>query len=73
MNSQAYLVWCGVAMEYWVLCWVFCSQEYKKIKIGSWEKLTEGKDAALITYGSLIEKAYKIKEKLYQKGLSYED
>ena len=33
MNSQAYLVWCGVAMEYWVLCWVFCSQEYKKVKM----------------------------------------
>lgn len=39
-------------------------KEYKKIKIGSWEKLTDGKDAVLITYGSLIEKAYKIKEKL---------
>ena len=33
MNSQAYLVWCGVAMEYWVLCWVFCSQEFKKVKM----------------------------------------
>lgn len=39
-------------------------KEYKEIKIGSWEKLTNGKDAVLITYGSLIDKAYKIKEKL---------
>lgn len=33
MNSQAYLEWCGVDMEYWVLCWVFYSQEFKKVKM----------------------------------------
>ena len=40
---------------------------YKIIPIGSWEVLKEGKDAALITYGSLISKAINIKEKLKNK------
>lgn len=42
-------------------------KDYELIKIGSWEKLSNGKDAALITYGSLVEKAKQIKEKLKGK------
>lgn len=38
--------------------------KYKIIPIGSWEELKKGKDAVLITYGSLLNKAYKIKENL---------
>jgi len=38
--------------------------KYQIIPIGSWEKLTDGKDAALITYGSLIDKSLKIKQNL---------
>jgi len=39
-------------------------ENYKIIPIGSWEEVKPGKDAVLITYGSLLNKAYKIKEKL---------
>ena len=42
----------------------YIKEKYQIIPIGSWKKLTEGKDAILITYGSLIEKAYKIRENL---------
>jgi 1-deoxy-D-xylulose-5-phosphate synthase len=38
--------------------------KYKIIPIGSWEHLEEGKDAVIITYGSLINKAIKIKQNL---------
>lgn len=38
--------------------------KYQIIPIGSWEKLTDGKDAVLITYGSLIDKSLKIKQNL---------
>jgi len=37
---------------------------YKVIPIGSWETLSKGKDAVLITYGSLLDKANKIKQNL---------
>jgi len=39
-------------------------QKYKIIPIGSWEIIKEGKDAVLITYGSLLDKAIKIKQRL---------
>ena len=39
-------------------------ENYKIIPIGSWETICEGKDAVLITYGSLLEKAKKIKQNL---------
>lgn len=39
-------------------------KKYQIIPIGSWEEISTGKDAVLITYGSLLNKAYKIKEKL---------
>jgi len=42
-------------------------EKYKIIPIGSWEEVKEGKDAVLISYGSLLNKAYKIKEKLSNK------
>ena len=38
----------------------------KKIKLGTWELLEEGKDATLITYGDFIENALEIREKLKQ-------
>ena len=41
---------------------IYQKKAYQKIKIGSWEILKEGKDAALITYGNLVNKANKIKD-----------
>ena len=38
--------------------------KYKIVPIGSWEKIKEGKDAVLITYGQLLEVANKIKQNL---------
>jgi 1-deoxy-D-xylulose-5-phosphate synthase len=38
----------------------------KKIKLGTWEMLEEGKDATIITYGDFIENAIEIREKLKQ-------
>lgn len=43
---------------------IYEKENYKKIPIGSWELLKEGKDAVLITYGSLIKKAYEIRNLL---------
>jgi len=43
---------------------IYEKENYKKIPIGSWELLKEGKDAVLITYGSLIEKACEIRNLL---------
>ena len=34
----------------------------KKIKLGTWEKLEDGKDATIITYGDFIENAKEIKK-----------
>ena len=41
--------------------------EYKKIAIGSWEEINSGKDAVIITYGDLLNKANIIKENLKGK------
>ena len=41
--------------------------KYQIVPIGSWEVLKEGKDAVLITYGSLLNKAIKIKDNLSKK------
>ena len=38
--------------------------KYKIIPIGSWEIISKGKDCVLITYGSLLAKAIKIKKNL---------
>ena len=43
---------------------IYQKQEYKEIKIGSWVVLEKGKDAALITYGFLLNLASEIKKKL---------
>jgi 1-deoxy-D-xylulose-5-phosphate synthase len=37
---------------------------YKIIPIGSWEMISEGKDTVIITYGSLLNKAIKVKQNL---------
>ena len=42
-------------------------QTYKRVPIGSWEMIHEGKDSIIITYGYLIENALKIKEDLSGK------
>jgi len=39
-------------------------QQYEPITIGSWETIEMGKDAALITYGNLLNNAIEIKKKL---------
>jgi len=41
--------------------------ECKRIKIGSWNRIYDGKDAVLISYGSLINKAINVREKLKGK------
>ncbi len=41
--------------------------KYKRTTIGSWEKLTDGKDAVIITYGNMINKANEVKELLKDK------
>ena len=42
----------------------YSKKNYQIIPIGSWEEVSAGKDAVLITYGSLLNKAHQIKEKL---------
>ncbi len=42
-------------------------KDYKMIKIGSWEKVTDGKDAVIISYGYLLNKALIVKELLKDK------
>lgn len=44
-------------------------ENYKIIPIGSWEQLSNGKDAVLITYGSLIDKAIKVKQNLSKNNI----
>ena len=44
-------------------------ENYKIIPIGSWEELSNGKDAVLITYGSLIDKALKVKQSLLKQKI----
>lgn len=39
-------------------------EKYQIIPIGSWETIEKGKDAVLITYGSLTDKSLKIKQNL---------
>ena len=43
---------------------LYQKEDYKMISLGSWEVLEEGCDGVLITYGSLIKKALKIREEL---------
>jgi len=38
----------------------YIEPKYQKIKIGSWEKIKEGKDITIITYGDFINNAIKI-------------
>ena len=38
----------------------YIESKYQKIKIGSWEKIKEGKDITIITYGDFINNAIKI-------------
>ena len=45
----------------------YLKENYKIIPIGSWETLIEGKDAVLISYGSLLNNAIKISNNL--KGI----
>lgn len=45
----------------------YSQDKYQIIPIGSWETLEKGTDAVLITYGSLIPKALKIKQNLSKK------
>ena len=46
---------------------IYLKENYKIIPIGSWETLIEGKDAVLISYGSLLNNAIKISNNL--KGI----
>ena len=42
-------------------------KDYKMIKIGSWEKIVDGSDAVIISYGYLLNKALLVKELLKDK------
>ena len=42
-------------------------KDYKMIKIGSWEKIVDGSDAIIISYGYLLNKAMLVKELLKDK------
>ena len=41
--------------------------KYKRIGVGSWEELESGKDAVIISYGYMINNAYKVRELLSDK------
>ena len=47
----------------------YIQDNYKIIPIGSWEIISPGKDAVLITYGSLLDKAPKIKQNLKKSNI----
>jgi len=44
---------------------IYQKETYKEVPIGSWEELSNGIDACLITYGHLLENAKIIKENLH--------
>ncbi len=45
---------------------------YKKLDIGSWEKVKEGKDATIISYGDFLHKAINISNKLNEININLE-
>lgn len=47
----------------------YTSDKFEKIKLGSWEELSSGKDATIITYGDFIDNAIKIKENLKEEKI----
>lgn len=47
----------------------YTSDKYEKIKLGTWEELSKGKDATIITYGDFISNAKKITENLKQEKI----
>ena len=42
----------------------FDKSKYEKVRIGSWKEIESGKDAVIISYGYLLNKAINIKDKL---------
>jgi len=51
---------------------VYEEEVYQKIPIGSWECLEDGEDATIITYGSFVPNAIKIRETLQKKNINIE-
>ncbi|SIT81663.1 1-deoxy-D-xylulose-5-phosphate synthase [Edaphobacillus lindanitolerans] len=47
-------------------------EELREIPIGSWEILKEGKDAAILTFGTTIPMAFAAAERLAEKGIDAE-
>ena len=47
----------------------YTTDKFEKIKLGSWEELSSGKDATIITYGDFIDNAIKIKENLKEEKI----
>lgn len=45
-------------------------EELKVLPIGKWEKLTEGQDATILTFGTTIPMAYEAAELLKERGIS---
>ena len=48
------------------------TSDLKEIKFGSWDKITSGSDATLITYGDFVLEAMDIVEKLKNDGINIE-
>ena len=42
----------------------YIENKYQKVKIGSWERIKEGKDITIITYGDFVSNAIKVSEKI---------
>jgi len=47
-------------------------EEYKELEIGSWEILSKGKEAYLISYGDMLNIALKVKELLLKDNIDIE-
>ena len=47
----------------------YTNDKVEKIKLGTWEELSKGKDGTIITYGDFISNALEIKEKLKQEKI----
>ena len=47
----------------------YTEDKNEKIKLGTWEELSKGKDGTIITYGDFVDNAIKIKENLKQENI----
>lgn len=50
----------------------YIEADISEIEVGSWERITEGKDATLITYGDFVNESLDIVDKLKKDGINIE-